>query len=106
MNGVGGGDSRVARLVCGQVEGFLSVDKQEWTFGRRFGKASSRRTEVKDRWRLSTLAGEYDEGFLNAADLEELENGRFRYRGTCFDVEWLSGEEALAAHTEHFAGWD
>ena len=84
----------------------MALDRQEWSFGGRFQRRSKRRTEVKDRWRLSKLSGEYDEGFLSVDALRQLDDGRFAYRGESFKVEWLTGDEAKSMYAEHFAGWD
>ena len=98
-------DVRVARLIDREIEGHLAVDKQEWTWGSRFNRKSKRGTEVKERWRISMLSGEYDEGLFSAGDLENLHKGLFTYRGDRFRVEWLGGAEAESVYGE-FANWD
>jgi hypothetical protein len=93
--------TRVAALTSDRRRGYLAVDQQEW---RPAGR--ERRYEARDRWRISLASGEHDEGLFTAAELAELGAGLFTYRGDALRVEWLSGDEAGAAHAGHFAGWD
>jgi hypothetical protein len=96
---------RIGRLVQnGELIGYLAVDSQLWSFSKRRGLKIERWSECKRRYRLD-LFDDWDDGFLEPADEDDLDRGRFWFRGNLVGYEETKEPDRDAILKERFSDW-
>ena len=100
---------RVGVLTQGAVGvGFIVVETQDWAYkeGPSLNGNLQRynRAELIAHYVLQTLRDDdiVDWSILDKESVSDLHEGVFRYAGTHFQVEWLSGAEATKVLVDHF----
>ena len=94
----------VGRLTKdGTLFGYLVVDTQRLSCSQRVGFKLRRWSETRQRYRLDLL-GDWDEGFLEPED--DLQGGRFIFKGEALVYEELVGSERSAVLSQRFSDWE
>lgn len=103
-----GEELAIGRLTRGgALFGYLAVDTQLWFSSKRTGLKVRRWAQTRRRYRLALQPfgrEDWDEGFMEAED--DLEAGRFIFKGEVLAYEELIGAERDAVFFERFAGWE
>lgn len=99
-------DLRLGRLTRnGVLVGYVAVDTQPWSFRQRTGLRIRRWSETRRRYRLDLLTT-WDEGFLTPEDEEDLDQGRFVFKGDTLTYQELLGTERDKIASDSFAEWE